>query len=362
MRIALLSTCALATPPKKYGGTELVVAELARGLVDLGHRVTVYATGDSVVSGDLRYCFATPAWPPDELAELRHARFAWKDIERDPEPYDVVHMNQAAALAGHSGAEPPSVLTVHHSRVDELVRRYCSYSDVAYVSISRRQAALSPEVSFARTIHHGLDPSRYDAGGGQGGYVAFLGRFAREKAPHLAIDAARAAGVHLVLGGAPHEVPDSQAYFEREMKPRLADASGLEWLGELSHGPKVQLLSTARALLFPLQWEEPFGLVMIEAMLVGTPVIAFARGSAPEVIEDGLTGYLVRDAHEMAECIGRLDRIDRARCRARAAERWSTSRMAKEYSDLYEELCTGTGARVAGRASFGWLERGAAPR
>jgi glycosyltransferase involved in cell wall biosynthesis len=338
MRIALLSTCALATPPRKYGGTELVVAELAQGLTDLGHRVTVYATGDSEVAGELRHCFDGPAWPPDERTERRHARFAWKDIASDPEPYDVVHMHQAQALRGYGSVPYPKALTVHHCRVDELVRQYCDHPDVAYVAISRRQAELSPEISFARVVHHGLDPARYELGDGDGGYVAFLGRFAREKAPHLAIDAARAAGIPVRLGGAPHEAPGYREYFECEMRPRLAQPGGVEWLGELGHWQKARLLAGARALLFPLDWEEPFGLVMIEAMLVGTPVIAFARGSAPEVVEDGLTGWVVRDAHEMAACIGRLHRIDRARCRARAVERWSTKRMAKEYCALYEEL------------------------
>ena len=338
VRIALLSTCALATPPKRYGGTELVVAELARGLVELGHRVTVYATGDSAAAGELRHCFATPVWPPDELAELRHARFAWQDMASDPDRYDVVHMHQAAALPGSVATRCPLALTLHHCRVDQLVRHYCSHPDVAYVAISRRQAELSPEISFARVIHHGLDPSQYEAGTGDGDYVAFLGRFAPEKAPHMAIDAARDAGIRIVIGGAPHEVPESIAYFEREMKPRLADPRNLEWLGELSHGPKVRLLASARALLFPLEWEEPFGLVMIEAMLVGTPVIAFARGSAPEVVEDGVTGYLVRNTREMSERIRQLDRIDRGRCRARARERWSTVRMTREYVDLYETL------------------------
>jgi glycosyltransferase involved in cell wall biosynthesis len=223
-------------------------------------------------------------------------------------------------------------------RVDDLVEHYRSYPEVAFIAISERQAALAPELPWARTIHHGLDPELYAAGSGDGGYVAFLGRFAAEKAPHLAIDAARAAGVRLLLGGNAHAIPEAQAYFERELRPRLADATNLEACGELSHGPKVRLLSGARALLFPIEWEEPFGLVMIESMLVGTPVIAFARGSAPEVIEDGVTGYLVHDAAEMAERIRQLDRIDRTRCRARAQERWSVTRMAKDYADVYAQL------------------------
>ena len=338
VKIALLSTCALATPPKRYGGTELVVAELAKGLVELGHRVTVYATGDSTTAGELRHTIASPVWPPDESAERRHARFAWDDVARDPEPYDVVHMHQAAALARSVEAACPTVLTIHHARVEEMIPQYARNAHVAYVAISHRQAALSPEVAVARVIHHGLDPADYPAGAGDGDYVAFLGRFSPEKVPHVAIDAARAAGVTLALGGAPHDVPDSRRYFDCEMRPRLARPEGLRWLGEVSHAPKLLLLHGARALLFPLDWEEPFGLVMIEAMLVGTPVIAYARGSVPEVVEDGVTGYLVHTPEQMTEAIRRLDRIDRARCRARALERWSTARMTRDYAALYADL------------------------
>jgi glycosyltransferase involved in cell wall biosynthesis len=343
MRIALISTCALSTPPKKYGGTELVVAELAKGLLGLGHEVTVFATGDSGVFGDLRHHFARPVWPPNELAECRHAGFAWKSIAHDLRGYDVIHAHHATALPFHFLSAQPTVLTVHHMRVDALVQHYLSYPDVALVAISERQAALSPELHFARTIHHGLDPSLYAAGSGDGGYLAFLGRFAPEKAPHMAIDAARAVGMRLMLGGEAHPIPESQRYFECELKPRFKDAQDLEWCGELSHGPKVRLLGGARALLFPLDWEEPFGLVMIEAMLVGTPVIAFARGSAPEVIEEGVTGYLVHNAEQMAERIRQLDRIDRVRCRARAQERWGMDRMAREYAGLYMQLRERTG-------------------
>lgn len=341
MKIALISTCALTTPPKKYGGTELVVAELAKGLLTLGHEVTVYATGDSSTRGSLRHHFARPVWPPNQLAELRHAGFAWTDIANATRRFDAVHVHHAAALPYHLLVDRPTALTVHHKRLPELIDHYRSYPEVAYVAISKRQAQLSPEISFARTIHHGLDPSLYPAGDGTGDYVAFLGRFAPEKAPHLAIDAARAAGMRIRLGGHPQELEGVQSYFEREMKPRLVDSRAVAWCGELSHAPKVELLSGARALLFPLAWEEPFGLVMIEAMLVGTPVIAFARGSAPEVIEEGVTGFIVHDEKEMAARIRQLARIDRVRCRARAQERWSSLRMAHEYVGLYEDMTRG---------------------
>jgi glycosyltransferase involved in cell wall biosynthesis len=336
MKVALFSTCALATPPHRYGGTELVVAELAKGLSNLGHTVTVFATGDSRAAGQLRYHFERPIWPPNELAEIRHACFAWREVAESLAHYDVVHLHHGAGLPFHLHVPIATVLTIHHARVDELVEHYRAFDGVAYVTISDRQAQLLPEVPISRVIHHGLDPSLYPVGSGDGGYVAFLGRFAPEKAPHLAIAAARAANVRLRMGGTYHEV--AAEYYARELAPRLADASNVECCGELAHEPKVELLRGASALLFPIQWEEPFGLVMIESMLVGTPVIAFRHGSAPEVVEEGVTGFLVDNEAQMAQRIGELGRIDRARCRERARSRWCSNRMAREYAELYEKV------------------------
>jgi glycosyltransferase involved in cell wall biosynthesis len=339
MKIALVSTCALATPPHKYGGTELVVAELARGLLELGHDVTTFATGDSLVAGRVRHRFATPVWPPNEFAESRHACHAWREIAGALHEYDVVHLHHAAGLAFQELVPVPCVYTIHHCRVDDLVSHYQAFPGTGYVCISQRQAALLPELT-TRVIHHGLDPARYAAGDGQGGYVAFLGRFSDEKAPHLAIDAARAAGMPLRIGGTYHHVAES--YYQREMQPRLAAGTDVTCCGELGHDAKVELLRGASAMLFPIQWEEPFGLVMIESMLVGTPVVAFRHGSAPEVIEDGVTGFLVDSPEEMAQRIGQISRIDRKRCRERAQARWSSLRMAREYAALYAEMARPT--------------------
>jgi glycosyltransferase involved in cell wall biosynthesis len=336
MKVALFSTCALATPPRKYGGTELVVAELAKGLSNLGHQVTVFATGDSHVQGELRYHFERPVWPPNELAETRHASFAWCEVARFLAEFDVVHVNHGAALPFHLHVPIPSVMTIHHARVDELVEHYRAFDGVAYVAISERQAQLVPELKISRVIHHGLEPSLYAQGSGDGGYVAFLGRFAPEKGPHLAIDAACQSGMHLRIGGTYHAV--AADYYAREMLPRLARSELVECCGELGHDAKVALLRGAAALLFPIQWEEPFGLVMIESMLVGTPVIAFRNGSAAEVVEEGVTGFLVDNTEQMAQRIGQLGRIDRARCRERARSRWCSARMAREYLELYEKV------------------------
>lgn len=336
MKIAMVSTVALTTPPRKYGGTELVVAELAAGLTALGHDVTVFATGDSKPRARLKSCFAQPVWPPFELAEMRHAGFAWAEVARALHAFDVVHLHHAAGLPFTRLVATPTVLTIHHCRVDALVDHYAAHEDVAYVAISERQRALLPELNVRQVVHHGLDIDLYPEGRGDGGYVAFLGRFAPEKAPHLAVKAARLANMPLRLGGTHHEV--AEGYFRDVLVPELAAWPSAECLGELGHEDKVRLLASARAMLFPIQWEEPFGLVMIESMLIGTPVIAFRHGSAPEVVEHGVTGYLVDSTEEMTACIGRLDQIDRKRCRERARERWCTLRMAKEYASLYAKM------------------------
>jgi glycosyltransferase involved in cell wall biosynthesis len=337
MRIALLSTCALPVPPKGYGGTELVVAELAKVFTRIGHHVTVFATGDSSTAGDLRWHFETPTWPPDDVVELRHAAYAWRSICAEDAPFDVVHAHQATAIPFSPLCPTPTVLTLHHDRTDHLVGLYTDFTDVTYVAISRRQAELIPEVGVRHVIHHGLDVDLYDASMRPGEWLAFVGRLSPEKGAHLAIDAAVSAGFPLRIGGRPHWVDD--AYFQREIRPRLARAGErVVWHGEVQLAQKLEMLRGARATLFPIQWEEPFGLVMIESMLLGTPVISFRRGAAPEVVDDGVTGFIVNDVVEMADRIRRIDTIDRKRCRERAQERWSSVRMARDYERVYEQL------------------------
>jgi glycosyltransferase involved in cell wall biosynthesis len=335
MRVALVSTCAVAVPPRDYGGTELVVAELAKMLTRRGHHVTVYATGDSEPGTELRYRFAAPIWPPNDASELRHAAFAWREIARGG--FDVVHVHQAPSIAlGALVPGLPLVATLHHCRDPALIDFYLDFPETTFVAISRRQAELVPELAVRHVVHHGLDPCHYPAGDGEGGYCAFLGRLAPEKAPHVAIDAALAAGVPLRIGGAPHAC--HARYFDAEIAPRLARAgAAVAWLGSVALPSKVALLAGARALLFPIDWEEPFGLVMIESMLVGTPVLAFARGSVAEIVEEGVTGFIVKDAREMAARLRTLGGFDRARCRARAVERWSSARMAHDYERVYEQ-------------------------
>jgi len=348
MRIALISTCAISVPPRTYGGTELVIGELAKELTRRGHDVTVFATGDSDPESALRWHFVTPVWPPDDLAELRHAAMSWAQIGAERPSFDVVHAHTVPAVALSALCEIPLVMTLHHHRVDALVQYYAAFPEVSYVAISQSQAKLSPELGAIDVVHHGLDVERYPTGDAAGGWFAFVGRFAPEKGPHVAIDVAVNAGVPLRMGGGPHSV--NRQFMAREIVPRLERAGDLvSWVGEVSFEPKLRLLGGARATLFPSEWEEPFGLVMIESMLVGTPVLALARGAAPEVIDDGVTGFVVRDAAEMQARLGEVARIDRAGCRRRARERFSSTRMAHDYERIYERAARSAQPTAAGR-------------
>lgn len=345
MRIALVSTPFLAVPPRDYGGTELVVYELAEGLRTRGHDVTVFSTGDSTTSATLEALYDEAQWPPGTLADLNHVSWALQRVIEGG--YDVVHAHSAVALAlTRLAPRLPLVYTLHHDRNEELSTFYRWFPDVQYVAISADQKHREIALPHVEVIHHGLDPSVFEARERPGDYVAFVGRLARVKGPHTAIDVATAAGVPIRVAGDVHVV-DAE-FGRREVEPRLA-LPHVHYLGLIGRAVKVPLLRDARALLAPIEWNEPFGLILIEAMLSGCPVIAFPRGSVPELVEEGLTGFIVRDAAQMTELIrpgGALDAFDRLGCRARAIERFSRDRMVVAHERLYAQVA----ARHGGRA------------
>ena len=338
MRIALVSTPFVAVPPRGYGGTELVVHELQRGLALAGHDVTLFATGDSE-GPDVRFVADRAAWPPDEGLEAEHALFAAREIAGGD--FDLVHAHVPSFVPYAAALPLPVVYTLHHAADARLAALYARHPEVTYVAISRRQAQLL-QVGDGPVVHHGLDPERHPAGRGEGGYAMFIGRLAWCKAPDVAIGAARSAGCELVVAGSLHAEPEDPSDWPGRIDA-LIRSPGVRHIGVIGGELKCRLLGGARALLMPLRWEEPFGLVMIEAMLCGTPVIAFRRGSAPEVVDDGVTGYLVDDEAEMADALRRVQLIDRAACRAHARTRFSAMRMVREHLRVYHHALAEAG-------------------
>ena len=343
MRIALISTPFLPVPPRDYGGTELVVYELVEGLVARGHDVTLFATGDSRSSGRLEFFYSRSQWPPETLTDLHHVSWAMERAAAGG--FDVVHANSAVALALHRFLPTPLVYTLHHQRDEQLSRFYATCHDAHFVAISADQARREIPLAHCSVIHHGLDPSRFTCVERPLGYVCFVSRLAAVKGPDVAIDVTARAGVELRLAGSVH--PPDREFAERALAPRLS-LPHVRYLGAVGLAEKIPLLRDARALLAPIDWNEPFGLILIEAMLSGCPVIAFGRGSVPELVEPGVTGFIARSAEEMTELIrpGRvLDRFDRARCRRRAVERFSRQRMVADYERLYAGLSVETPPR-----------------
>lgn len=345
MRVAMVSTPFLPVPPPRYGGTELVVWELVEGLVDAGHEVTLFGVGRSRVRAPIRAWREEGVWPPDPYVEQEHAAWVMAELACDARGFDVVHAHSASLLPLARFLDAPVVYTLHHERDDRLVGFYARQRGVSFVAISRRQRELVPELSSASVVLHGLDPTRYPLGRG-GRRAVFLGRLAREKGPHLAVEAAGRAGVPIEIAGAAHW--KDHEYFAAELAPRLdragragrAGPPDVRWIGEVGHVEKVALLGSAAAMLAPVCWEEPFGLAYIESMLCGTPVLALGAGSLPELITAGVTGWVCADVDEMAARLGALtdgrQRFDRAACRREAVRRFGRGRMVADYLAVYE--------------------------
>ncbi len=351
MHLAMISTPFVAVPPRDYGGTELVVYELVEGLVQRGHDVTLFATGDSTSSADLRWLYPRAQWPPSMLSELNHTSWALQQVAAGD--FDVVHVHCAAGLAfGRLLPGMPMVYTLHHERTKELAAYYPFFPEIHYVAISADQARRAVPLPHMTVIHHGLDPARYEWTERPQDYVAFIGRFARVKGPHTAIDAAAQAGVPIRVAGETHSVDGE--FGKREVEPRLTQPH-VTYLGKVGMKEKVPLLRNARALLAPIGWNEPFGLVLAEAMLSGCPVVGFPRGSIPERVEEGVTGFIVETPEQLTEVIrhgGPLDGFDRERCHTRAVERFGREHMVQRYERLYERVAreAGRGPSLAGAA------------
>jgi glycosyltransferase involved in cell wall biosynthesis len=346
MRIAQVSPLFEAVPPKLYGGTERVVYSLTEELVAMGHDVTLFASGDSVTS-------ATLAPMRKEALRLDPTVIDWiatymrmvELIYRRADEFDIIHFHiDYFPLALFSRQRTP-FLTTLHGRLDipEFKDIYELYPDAPFVSISNSQRKPIPRLNWARTVMHGMPEKLLTPRPGPQSYLAFLGRISPEKGIDKAIRIAARAGMKLKVA-AKVDAADKK-YFEAEIRPLLSQGH-VEFIGEIDDSQKPAFLSGAHALLFPIDWPEPFGLVMIESMACGTPVIAFNRGSVPEVMDDGLTGFIVNSEDEAVAAIARLGELDRAKVRLQFDRRFTARRMAQDYLDLYGELCLPVAPRL----------------
>jgi glycosyltransferase involved in cell wall biosynthesis len=335
LRIAILSPVWFSVPPKGYGGIEWVVALLADGLVDAGHDVTLFASGDSSTKAKLSYVYehAPSALIGRSLPELHHALACYARQDE----FDVVNDHSGLPAAALGGAlSTPAVHTVHGPLDAEGGVIYDLVAGVAptvrLISISLNQRKAHPDLPWLANIPNALDFSLYPVKPHPGEYLLFLGRLSPDKGCHRAIAVARETGLPLKIAGKKRE-PKEREYFDQLVGPHLGD--GIEYLGEVTHGQKVELLQDARATLFPIEWEEPFGLVMIESMACGTPVIATRWGAVPEVIEHGRSGIIVDDYRQMAAALEDADGLDPLECRRYVEERFAPERMVADYVAAY---------------------------
>lgn len=336
MRVALVVPPFISVPPRRYGGTELFAAHLAAGLTNAGIDVVLYANGESTAPVETKWIYPQAQWPLDgdtlqDLRDINHSAWAIKDAT---ESCDIIHVSNAPALVHSRFVDVPFVYTIHHPHTDALSAFYSHHPEIQYVAISdsQKKNECMPRI---RTIHHGIDLNLYRAPRAKREYLAFLGRIAPVKGTHLAIEAAKKAGIPLKIGG---EIqPIFRDYYESMVKPHV-DGKFIEYIGELDLNGKNELFGFALGLLFPIEWEEPFGLVMIEAMACGAPVLAFPNGSAPEVVEDGISGYLCNSVEEMARRARLCEKFKAAEVRSYVASHFSLKKMVSQYVSLYSEL------------------------
>jgi glycosyltransferase involved in cell wall biosynthesis len=335
MRVAVLAPVWFAVPPRGYGGIEWVVSLLADGLVDEGHDVALFASGDSRTKATLVSVFdqAPSRQIGKSLPDLRHVLACYDRADE----FDVIndHSGPLAALAGGL-VDTPVVHTLHgplNGEPGEVYERIAQLApQVGFISISLNQRKPKPDLPWVGNCPNALDFSLYPCKPHRGDYLLFLGRMSADKGAHRAIAVARETGLPLKLAGKKQD-PKEVEYFAEYVEPHLV--GGIEYLGEVTHGQKVELLQDARVTLFPIEWEEPFGLVMIESMACGTPVIATRWGAVPEVIEHGRSGIIVDTYREMAHALEEADAIDPLECRRYVEERFAPERMVADYVDAY---------------------------
>ena len=335
MRVGMIAPPWAPIPPPSYGGTEEVIDCLARGILERGHEVVLFTTGDSSTPVPRRWCFERAEWARigSAAVEAHHVLDAYEQLA----DCDVVHDHTTlgALLASRAACMP--VVVTQHGLFDDDARRILGAADdcVSIVAISHNHAATAGEVKVSRVIHHGIDPDTASFGPAGGDHLVFLGRMTPEKGVREAALIAHEAGMPLLIAAKMRE-PAEIEYFHTEVEGLLDDR--VRYVGEVDYDGKMALLRGAAALLNPIQWPEPFGLVMIEALACGTPVVAMANGAAPEIVESGVTGFLCDDLADMPARLREIASIDRRACRRAVEEHFSAARMVDDYLKLYKEL------------------------
>ena len=338
MKIAQIAPLVESVPPQLYGGTERVVSWLTEELVRQGHDVTLFASGDSQTKAELAAVVPRGLRLDGIHNSLPYNIIMLDQVAERMDEFDVIHFHIDFFHYPIFRNMAHKTLTTLHGRQDlpELPDIYRAFPHMPLVSISNHQRLPVPPVNWRGTVYHGLPEAQYREGKGEGGYLAFLGRICADKGPVEAIEIARRAGMKLKM--AAKVDPVDQAYFDEVVKPLIEKSTHVEFIGEINDSQKQEFLGNAKALLFPISWPEPFGLVMIEALACGTPVVAFKCGSVPEIMEEGLTGFVVEDVAGAAAAVGRLDTLYRPTIRARFEERFSARAMARDCLKIYGQL------------------------
>ncbi len=347
MRIAQVSSLIESVPPRHYGGTERVASYLTEELVRLGHEVTLFASGDSVTQAEL-----VAPWPRalrrDGITEhLAPHLLMLEKVLRRAADFDIVHFHTGYIHFPLCRRLATPHITTHHGRLDipELHPFYREFKEVPVISISNDQRAALPWANWQGTVYNGVPEDLYRLQAQPGSYLAFLGRVSPEKGVEHAIEIARRAGMELRIAAKVDAV--DREYFDTRIRPLLNDPQ-VQFIGEIDDGEKQALLGDAYAVLFPIDWPEPFGLVMVEAMACGTPVIAYRRGAVPEVMQSGVTGFIVGGVDEAVAALERVGALERWQCRRVFEERFSAQRMAQDYLSVYKRLGSSEQPRLAG--------------
>ena len=347
LRIAEVAPLYESVPPSHYGGTERIVSYLTEELVNQGHDVTLFASGDSETKAKLvAACARSLRLDPNCIDQLAHHLVMLEQVMRQADDFDIVHFHVDYLHFPLSRRQRLTNVTTLHGRLDipDLVPLYTEFPEFPLVSISDSQRDPFPWLNWQATVYHGLPVDLYRFRPQPGSYLACLGRISPEKGVDRAIEIAKQVGIPLRIAAKVDRA--DRDYFAQVIEPLLHDPL-VEYLGEIGDADKDEFLGNAYALLFPIDWPEPFGIVMIEAMACGTPVIAYSSGSVPEVMEQGRTGFIVRELDDAVDAVRRVPLLSRARCRQIFEERFTAARMARDYLDVYERLVARPAMRVA---------------